>query len=106
MNKKDREELQLRYYEVVMDYCKAFSDKQEMEFSSWVGDEVGGVGWFNDFTLDFADVKYDIDNNIKKGLIVDWYYESVDAAMSKAKRQVINYKSYCMGLRFDMFDKK
>jgi hypothetical protein len=101
MNKKEREELLIRYVDVVNDYLYEFCRKQEMDWYGWIGNEVGGVGTFNDFTFNFSDILYDINNNCKKGLIIDWYYQSVDYCMEKTFNTWINYNSYHKGLRYE-----
>lgn len=106
MNKKEREELFERYVDVVNDYLYEFCKKQDFVFYGWIGNEVGSVGTFNDFTFDFSDVLYDINNNCKKGLIISWYDESVDWCMAKEGRAWINYNSYHKGLRYENLDRK
>lgn len=85
--------LQERFYECVKEYVDLFCLKQDMEFSYWIGGHIGQICEINDFVLNFNEIQYDIDNNIEKGLIIEWYYENLAGGTS------INYHSFCKGLR-------
>ena len=67
-----------------------------MDFYGWVGDTVGGVACCNDFFFNFQDIVWDINSKQPKGLIVEWYYDSVDNI-----EKSINYYSYTKGLSID-----
>jgi len=88
------EDLKLEYNNVCQKYIDIFCKKQEVEFDGWVNNEVGGIGLFNDFYLNFSDVKLDVDNEIEKGLIFKWYDDNGENI-----EHYINYCSYTKGLR-------
>lgn len=94
----------LKNYETAANnLAKAFCKKQEMDFDGWVGDKIGTIAHCNDFTFDIADIVTDIQEDAPVGLIIDWYYDTVDAATNK--EQWINYYSYVKGLRRDQIEK-
>ncbi len=85
--------LKLRYESSCNAYIDVFCQKQEMDFNGWIGDEVGGIAECNDFYFDFHAIVKDIDTAQPKGLIIDWYYDNLEA------ERFINYDSYIRGLR-------
>ncbi len=85
--------LKLRYESSCNAYIDVFCAKQEMDFNGWIGDEVGGIAECNDFYFDFHAIVKDIDTAQPKGLIIDWYYDNLEA------ERFINYDSYIRGLR-------
>lgn len=82
------------YQLICNEYVTMFCDKQEMDFEGWVGDDVGGIACCNDFFFSFHDIVLDINSKQKKGLIIEWYYQSVENS-----EKTINYYSYTKGLR-------
>lgn len=85
--KQQMTELKPKFEKVVELYVNAFCDKQQLEFSFWI-DDVGGVAFFNEvYILYFDDIRYDVDNDIPKGKIVEY---SLLPPESK-----INYKNFC-----------
>ena len=78
---------------------KQFFEKEECityyarEFDGWVGDIIGGIALFEDLTIDFADIVYDLRTNQPKGNIIEWIDYCCDL------ERPINYHSYCKGLR-------
>ena len=65
------EELKSRHEETISQYIKVFCEKQELDFEFWVGDQT--VAHFGDnYFFNFMDIKYDIDTNQPKGLIMEW----------------------------------
>ena len=83
-------------YETIVDkYLKVFCEKQDLEIDYWVGDKVGEIVFFTaDYFFNFTDILIDIDSDCKKGLILEWYNDSVDFDFK------INYRSYIKGLRY------
>ena len=77
-----------QYENAVNNYIVKFYEKQDMEFNGWVADEIGEIAEVNDFYFNFSDIKKDIDLKAKKGLIIDWYNECVDAETN------INYRTW------------
>ena len=87
--------LKTNYENAVAAYIAKFEKKQELDLEHWV--EFGEIACFGDvFFFNFSDIRLDIDNNIEKGLIIKYTYDSID---HDPKR--MNYKSYTMGLRFE-----
>jgi hypothetical protein len=81
------------YEKIVMRYIKIFCKKQGLEFDYWVGDRVGEIAAFGCiFYFNFENIRYDIDTDQPKGLIIDWLHHGLDGS-----RQ--NYYSYSKGLR-------
>lgn len=88
--------LKTNYEAACMAYINEFAQKQNLEFTEWLGDEVGIVAIFEEeIILNFSDIVHDIDNEVQPRLIIKWNYDSME---NHTKR--INYKSFCMGLRF------
>ncbi len=86
-----RSQLKKQYEKSCVAYIEKFCDKQGMVFNGWIGDQVGGVAYCNDFFFNFLDIVWDINSGQKKGLIVDWYYNGMTEG--------INYFNYTKGLR-------
>ncbi len=85
--------------QAINSYILEFVMKQDTVFLGWVGDEIGETAeFYGSVYLNFMDIKRDMDNQAPKGLIFQWWDESV--AFDLLPR--INYKSYLMGLRFNM----
>ncbi len=49
----------------------------------------------------FSDIKYDIDNKVKKGLIFQHQDDSVEHHLTVNQEEIINFRSYAMGLRYE-----
>lgn len=77
-----------QYEDAINRYIVEFCKKQDMEFNGWVAGEVGEICEINDFCFIFHDVKRDIDQNVEKGLIIDWYYGCVESGGE------INYRTW------------
>ena len=102
MNKKERLSLKKDYTAIVNRYLAVFVAKQEIDFDYWIADDIGGVASFiEQYTFNFDDIRYDIDNNLKKGMILQWQDNYVDNHKD-GDYDWINYKSYCMGLRLPL----
>ena len=85
--------------QAINEYILNFVLKQDTVFLGWVGEEIGETAeFYGDVYIDFMDVKRDIDRNAPKGLIFQWYDESKEFDLLPR----INYRSYLMGLRFNM----
>lgn len=89
--------LKKQYEFVCNEYVTKFCNKQELDFDGWVGDNIGCIAYFGDvFFFNFQDIVWDINTKQKKGLIIEWLYESIDNAENS-----INYYSYTKGLRYE-----
>ena len=90
-------DLQKSYNRICSEYIKLFEKKQDLELDFWVSNDIGGVACFGDiYFFTFDDIKLDIDSNQPKGLIISYLEDS----MEFREMDQINYKSYCMGLRY------
>lgn len=74
-------------------YTDLFCQKQEVFADGWIGQIKGEINCFADAFLSFSDIRYDLENNIEKGIIFKWYWDNVESEHS------INYHSYIHGLR-------
>lgn len=106
MNKLKPDRLKLRYQYLVEDYLEAFTTKHNIDFEFWVGGDIGSVACFGDYSFNFDEIRYDIDNQIKGRKIFRWFDEGVEHNMYRKETQFINYSSYCMGLRYKHLNKK
>lgn len=89
--------LQKEYQDVVNQYLKKFIKKHKYEFSYWVSADIGGIACFIDqYYFDFDDIRFDIDNNVEKDLIFKWQ----DDGIENDNKDVLNFKSYSLGLRY------
>lgn len=94
MNLKDN------YEKAVNDYLKVFCEKQEMYVDFWVGDKIGEICSIGDMFLNFTDIKTDIDTEQPKGLISEWFWQTVEKDLK------CNYEHYTMGYRKEFKKKK
>lgn len=83
-----------KYKEICNAIVVQFCEKQEMDFNGWVADDIGSIAECNDFYFCFADIVKDIEKNVEKGVIVDWYYANLGK-----QGNYINYISWLMGFR-------
>lgn len=89
--------LKYNYEKSVEAYINAFCVKQEMDFESWVANDVGTIACFGDVMyFGFDDIRYDIDTNQPAGQIITWLYDAIDHEGIN-----INYRSYSKGLRYE-----
>jgi hypothetical protein len=94
-------ELNRQYEFVCNELVQKFSNKQDIEFDGWVGDEIGGTATFiSQYFFDLSDIILDLKTKQPKGMILDWQDEYVEFNTSSEEQKYINYKSYIMGLRF------
>jgi hypothetical protein len=93
--------LKAHYEYVCAEYVFKFCNKQGLEFDGWVGDDVGGVAACGDYFFNLSDIVLDINNKCRKGLILDWQNDSVEAHMGNPSAESINYYSYSKGLRYE-----
>lgn len=89
-------ELKEAYHKAVEGYIEAFMKKQGLQCNEWVGGNIGGVIECGDMFFNFDDIVIDIDNNVPKEVIIEWYWYSL--GVDEHKRR-INYNSWVMGLR-------
>ena len=87
-----------KQYEFICNECiKKFCYKQKIQFDGWIGDEVGGIACFvSQYYFSLSDIILDLNTKQQKWLILEWQDDGIEE-VSK-----INYKSYTMGLRYDI----
>lgn len=90
------EKLKSDYEKSATNYVEFFCIKQQCQFEYWIGEEIGGIGEFGDYTFGFNDIKYDVDNEVGKGLI----YKYQDYCVSTENTKM-NYKNF-LKLRPDL----
>jgi len=99
----DLELLQLRYLQILDEYIKLFEEKEELQFNGFIGRQFGGVCEFADMFFDFLDIKYSIDNNLPKGMIIQWYDHNLEYNINKPKHAHCNMtlEVFSKGVRFE-----
>ena len=88
--------LKTKYNKIVEQYLIAFVKKQDLDIENcyWVADRVGEILSVNEqYHFSFDDIRFDVDNNVKEGLILKWQDESIDNYFKKKKYKV-NYENY------------
>jgi hypothetical protein len=90
-----------RQYELIAcSYVKSFCNKHEIPMSdyeilqSWIG-PIGNIICISDMYLNYADIRYDIDNDIENDKIIDWYWKNLEHAELGIK--YIAFEEYCKG---------
>lgn len=69
----DRKLLKDRFEKVVYEYVYKFALKQDLGFDGFIGNRIGETATFGDYFFDLSFIRYDINNDIPKGKILDWY---------------------------------
>ena len=88
--------LKTKYEKIVEQYLIAFVEKQDLDIENcyWVADRVGEILSVNEqYYFNFDDIRFDVDNDVKDGLILKWQDESHDNYFKK-KKYKINYENY------------
>lgn len=68
------------FFDVVEGYMDAFCKKHDVTVDHWPGNDIGGVcGLSNDTFLNFDDIRMDIDRDLPKQMIWEWYYAELEA---------------------------
>jgi hypothetical protein len=75
-------------------YTSIFCAKHEVFADGWIGDIKGGLNCFSDAFISFEDIRLDLEKDVPKGVIFEWYWEN-----KYLEGKVINFNSYLMGLR-------
>ena len=74
---------------VLKQYIKEFEKKQDLTFEFAVGDNLMEVISFRCvYFFNMSDIIYDIDNNIKDNIIVEWFEYTIQ------EKDYINYRTY------------
>lgn len=84
------EQLKETYKQTALSLVKLFCEKQEFEFNEYCfcGDMFDGLVWVGDMVFNLTDIVFDLENDCKKGFIVEWY----DYVFINSEK--INYRSY------------
>jgi len=86
----DKTHLKSDYEKSVGAYIKEFENKHKIDFDCWTGDLIGEICCFGDYTFNFSDIKYVIDNSISLDYLIDWYWFVVEY-----EKCYYNLNSYC-----------
>lgn len=91
--------LKERYTIICNEYLQKFCVKQGFDYDpeyAWVAGNAGDCANVGDFYFSFDEIRYDIDNDIPKGKIIEWYNYTLETSMLDLPVR-INYPSYCKG---------
>ena len=103
MKTMKRKELFEIYDLTCNEIVQKFANKQGLVDWYWIGKQIGGcVDFSGSYTFTLDEIVLDIRTNQPKGLIIQWQNEGLDFNRAKAEPKWINYKSYTMGLRYDL----
>lgn len=75
--------LQEQFNKIADKYIKAFCKKQDLELDFWVADIIGDTAFFADLCFSYDNIRLDVDNDIPKGEIIRWYYDTLTAHFNK-----------------------
>lgn len=97
-----REKIIANYQLICNSIVDEFSQKHDLEFDGWVGDEVGGVASFiSQYFFKLSDMVLDLKTNQEKWFIMQWQDDTIAWRNDIfANGDYINYNSYIMGLRY------
>ena len=79
-----------------------FCTKHSVDLDDMVNGDITDVLCFGDNFFTLSDIYYDLKNDIPKRLIFEWQYYVTEYCIVNDVQKHINFKSYCMGARFDM----
>ena len=91
--------LKERYRNICNEYLQRFCEKQGLDYEpddTWVAGNAGDCANVGDFYFGFDEIRYDIDNNIPMGKIIEWYDYCLETSMLDLPLR-INYPSFCKG---------
>lgn len=93
-----KQTLKQRYESLAIEYAKEFCKKQELDYScnDWVGGAkgIGGFVCINDMYISYEDIRFDVDNEVPMGVIVDYYYYSIDNYDHENAGVPLNYEHF------------
>ena len=84
--------LKKRYEKACTDYVAMFCQKQDMEFGWWIADRIGEWAVFGDYSFTFSDIKFDVENQLPKGFILEWYDRMLENG--SIGKSTCNYETY------------
>lgn len=88
-------DLQKCFNEICNKYALQFATKHEYPFDGWVADKAGEVATMGDYSVDFSEIKYDIDNNVDVNEYDKYYEYCLEVGMLNLTTP--NYESWCKG---------
>jgi len=95
MTTEKQKELIALYKSTATLIVEVFCEKQEMGFEHWVDE--GHIALCSDFFFNFSDILQDLEKEVEKGKIIEWYDYSMEEHQSG--RGYVNYNSWLMGYR-------
>jgi hypothetical protein len=95
------------FKEAANELAFAFAEKQGFDPANfyWIGEVGTGIfACIDQYYYSMEDIIYDLQNNVKRGTALKWIDAVVDYEcnnIKKGERQPsMNYKAWCMGVRF------
>lgn len=83
------DQLRKELEKTLMAYIRLFEEKHELDLQYIVNDDIMGLLDFGDaYFFDATDVVYDIDHNLPKEMILDWYNDTIDYYKNPTKEKV------------------
>jgi hypothetical protein len=102
MGKMSKQPKFITYFEQATSVLiESFCKKHECDIEYIISDDVTGIYCIGDAYLSLSDIYYDMKTNQPKDFIFDWFWKSVEFKTNNPDGAYINYKSYCMGLRYE-----
>lgn len=96
MNKSHRELIRANYENACNDYLDAFCQKHGFSDRYWIANRIGEIADCNGFySVDMADIRTDIDEDVEDGEFFRWYEYCIDVA--SAGLTAPNYHSWLRG---------
>ena len=89
--------LKTKYEKIVNEYLQAFIEKQELDAENcyWIGDRIGEILSVNEqYYFNLQEIRFDVDNNIKAGVILEWQNECIDNNFKVNYENYIKLKNY------------
>ena len=88
-----QQDIKMNFEKTVQAYVDAFCKKHDTDLEFWVASIPGTVGQFGDSFIDFENIRYDIDNDVPKEAIWQWYSDELDNYLDK--KPGINFSTFC-----------
>lgn len=87
--------LKERFDAIANEYVKSFCKMYGFDAldAYWIGSDVGGILDLEDYTFNFDDIRYCVDNKVKWSCLIKWY----DYNMDNGKVRYINLNSWVKG---------
>jgi hypothetical protein len=98
--------LREKFQKIANKYIKQFVKKHGFEFDYFIGDNFEIASFIEQYTFSLDDIRYDIDNECKPGLIFQWQDDCVEFHFEGEDNPDINFRSYSMGMRFEILQEK